>query len=179
MKEPRRNRTVRQRTRHITLRSVAPSRAKLSNTRNKRARRSVSRLYARSACVAKACLLTELNSHHVQDDLILRRLLFKLFRIEEGLEKNAEEITTLGTSIAGLREEKEGRDEELDQARTEQAKARMAVAKAEKRIKKAEKALEDKASTVFPVTRTRLRLLFPFPAETRARSCGGIYCSFN
>ena len=115
----------------------------------------------------------------MQDDLILRRLLFKLFRIEEGLEKNAEEITTLGTSIAGLREEKEGRDEELDQARTEQAKARMAVAKAEKRIKKAEKALEDKASIVFPVTRTRLRLLFPFPAETRARSCGGIYCSFN
>jgi len=88
-----------------------------------------------------------------RDDLILRRLLFKLFRIEEGLERNAEEISTLGTSIAGLREEKEGRDEDLDEARTDQAKARTAVAKSEKRIKKAEKAFEDKASTVLPVTR--------------------------
>lgn len=99
------------------------------------------------------CLSVEFNSHYAQDDLILHRLLFKLFRIEEGLEKNAEEITTLGTSIAGLREEKDVRDEELDQLRTDQAKARTAVAKAEKRVKKAEKALEDKASTVLPVTR--------------------------
>jgi structural maintenance of chromosome 1 len=90
----------------------------------------------------------------VQDDLILHRLLFKLFRIEEGLEKNAEEITRLGTSIAGLREEKEGRDEELEQARADQAKTRSAVVKAEKRIKKAEKALEDKASTILLVTST-------------------------
>ncbi|KAH9970194.1 P-loop containing nucleoside triphosphate hydrolase protein [Lactifluus volemus] len=79
-----------------------------------------------------------------RDDLILRRLLCKLFHIEENLEKNAEEITTLGTSIAGLREEKEARDEELDEARTDQAKARTSVSKAEKKIKKAEKALEDK-----------------------------------
>ncbi|KAI9511038.1 RecF/RecN/SMC [Russula earlei] len=79
-----------------------------------------------------------------RDDLILRRLLFKLFSIEEGLEKNAEEITALGGSISGLREGKEGRDEELDLARTEQAKARTAIAKVEKRIKKAEKAVDDK-----------------------------------
>ena len=98
--------------------------------------------------------MTGFNAHYAQDDLILRRLLFRLFRIEEGLEKDAEEVTTLGTSIAGLREEKEGRDEELDQARTDQAKARSAAAKAEKRIKKAEKALEDKASTVLLVTPT-------------------------
>ncbi|KAF8268112.1 cohesin complex subunit psm1 [Lactarius quietus] len=69
-----------------------------------------------------------------RDDLILRRLLFKLFRIEENLEKNAEEITTLAASIAGLREEKETQDSALDDARTDQAKARSA----------AEKALEDK-----------------------------------
>ncbi|KAH9959956.1 cohesin complex subunit psm1 [Russula dissimulans] len=86
-----------------------------------------------------------------RDDLILHRLLFKLFRIEEGLEKNAEEITTLGSSIAGLREEKESRDEELEEARTDQAKARTAVAKAEKRIKKAEKALEDKKPELMAV----------------------------
>lgn len=86
------------------------------------------------------------NSHCAQDDIVLRRLLFKLFRIEEGLEKDAEDITTLVTSLAGLREEKDGRDEELEQARSDQAKARAAVAKAEKRIKKAEKTLEDKAS---------------------------------
>lgn len=97
----------------------------------------------------------------IQDDLNLHRLLFKLFRIEEGLEKNAEEITTLGTSIAGLHEEKEGRDEELEHARTDQAKIRTAVTKAEKRIKKAEKALEDKVSTILLETRNRLGLSFP------------------
>ncbi|KAH9170044.1 cohesin complex subunit psm1 [Lactarius sanguifluus] len=79
-----------------------------------------------------------------RDDLILRRLLFRLFRMEESLEKNAEEITTLAASITGLRDEKEARDGALDDARADQAKARSVVAKAEKRIKKAEKALEDK-----------------------------------
>ncbi|KAI0297775.1 cohesin complex subunit psm1 [Multifurca ochricompacta] len=79
-----------------------------------------------------------------RDDLILRRLAFKLFRIEENLEKNADEITTLGASITGLRDEKDVQDEALEEARTGQAKARTAVAKAEKKIKRAEKALEDK-----------------------------------
>ncbi|KAH9053337.1 cohesin complex subunit psm1 [Lactarius vividus] len=79
-----------------------------------------------------------------RDDLILRRLLFKLFRMEENLGRNAEEITTLTASIAGLRDEKESRDGALDDARADQAKARSVVAKAEKKIKKAEKALEDK-----------------------------------
>ena len=88
---------------------------------------------------------------YAQDDLILRRLLFKLFRIEENLEKNAEEITTLAASIAGLREEKDTHDSALDDARADQAKARSAVAKAEKKIKKAEKTLEDKASPILTV----------------------------
>jgi structural maintenance of chromosome 1 len=78
-------------------------------------------------------------------------LLFKLFRIEENLEKNAEEITTLAASIAGLREEKDTHDGALDDARADQAKARSLVAKAEKKIKKAEKTLEDKAGTLLPV----------------------------
>ena len=88
---------------------------------------------------------------YAQDDLILRRLLFKLFRIEENLEKNAEEITTLAASIAGLREEKDTHDSALDDARADQAKARSAVAKAEKKIKKAEKTLEDKVSPILTV----------------------------
>ena len=75
-------------------------------------------------------------------------MLFKLFRIEENLEKNAEEITTLAESLAELREEKETRDGALDDARADQAKARSAVAKSEKKIKKAEKALEDKVSSL-------------------------------
>ena len=82
-------------------------------------------------------------------------MLFKLFRIEEHLEKNADEITTLAASISGLREEKETHDSALDDARADQAKARSAVAKAEKKIKKAEKALEDKV-------RTKCFLLFTF-----------------
>ncbi|KAH9061732.1 cohesin complex subunit psm1 [Lactarius deliciosus] len=97
-----------------------------------------------------------------RDDLILRRLLFRLFRMEESLEKNAEEITTLAASITGLRDEKEARDGALDDARADQAKARSVVAKAEKRIKKAEKALEDKAET-----RTRGRSRHPFAHSTR------------
>lgn len=88
---------------------------------------------------------------YAQDDLILRRLLFKLFRIEENLEKNAEEITTLAASIAGLREEKDTHDSALDDARADQAKARSAVAKAEKKIKKAEKTLEDKVRPILTV----------------------------
>ena len=75
-------------------------------------------------------------------------MLYKLFRIEENLEKNADEITTLAASIAGLREEKETQDNALDDARADQAKTRSMVAKAEKKIKKAEKALEDKARTI-------------------------------
>ncbi len=71
--------------------------------------------------------------------------------MEESLEKNAEEITTLAASIAGLREEKEAHDGALDDARADQAKARSVVAKAEKKIKKAEKTLEDKAGTILPV----------------------------
>lgn len=59
MNEPRGNKTVRQRTRRITLQSDELSRAKLSNTRNKRARRSVSRLYARSEWVAKVLPLDQ------------------------------------------------------------------------------------------------------------------------
>jgi structural maintenance of chromosome 1 len=74
-----------------------------------------------------------------------------LFRIEENLEKNAEEITALATSIAGLREEKEARDDELDEARSDQAKARTSVSKAEKKIKKAERALEDKAGATLSI----------------------------
>jgi predicted nucleic acid-binding Zn-ribbon protein len=94
------------------------------------------------------------------------------------LEKNVEEITTLGASIAGLQEDKEGRDEELEHARTDQAKFRTAVAKSEKRIKKAEKALEDKASTVSVETPNRLGLSFPF-LETRAYGRRSIHRSFK
>ena len=78
-------------------------------------------------------------------------MLFKLFRIEENLEKNAEEITTLAASVTGLRDEKETHDSALDDARADQAKARSLVAKAEKKSKKAEKTLEDKVRTILPV----------------------------
>ncbi|KAI0063838.1 cohesin complex subunit psm1 [Artomyces pyxidatus] len=86
-----------------------------------------------------------------REELILRRILFKLFHIEEALEKNAHEIKEQSKTLAGLREEKQVQDQALDEARAEQAKARLSVTKGDKKIKKAEKALEDKKPDLLEV----------------------------
>ncbi|KAH9930814.1 cohesin complex subunit psm1 [Amylocystis lapponica] len=79
-----------------------------------------------------------------RDDLILQRILFKLYHIQESLGEHAREITTQNRALAGLREEKRVHDQALEDARAEQARARTGVLQKEKRIKKAEKALEAK-----------------------------------
>ena len=79
-----------------------------------------------------------------QDDLILRRVLFKLFHIEQALDHNAEEIKSKSRSLQGLRDEKEAKDQDLEEARREQAVARSEVSAKEKRLKKAEKTIEAK-----------------------------------
>ncbi|EPQ50920.1 condensin complex subunit SMC1 [Gloeophyllum trabeum ATCC 11539] len=79
-----------------------------------------------------------------RDQLLLHRILWRLFHIEEGLEQHAREINAQSRTLEGLREEQREHDEELDAARAEQAKARSNVMQKEKRIKKAEKGLEAK-----------------------------------
>lgn len=77
-----------------------------------------------------------------QDNLILRRILFKLFHIEESIEADVLEIQSKSKALDGLREEQRVHDQALDAARGEQAKARAAVMQKEKKMKKAEKAVE-------------------------------------
>ncbi|KAG0708416.1 hypothetical protein DFH29DRAFT_479888 [Suillus ampliporus] len=79
-----------------------------------------------------------------KDDLIMRRILYKLFHIEEALEANARDIQTKSKALAGLREEHAEYNKALEEARAEQARARTAVVRDEKKVKKAEKALEAK-----------------------------------
>ena len=74
----------------------------------------------------------------------MRRILFKLFHIEEALEKDAREVREQSKALAGLREEQKTHDAALNDARAEQAKARSALMQREKKLKKAEKALEAK-----------------------------------
>ncbi|KAG6855965.1 hypothetical protein H0H87_008906 [Tephrocybe sp. NHM501043] len=79
-----------------------------------------------------------------RDDLILRRNLFKLFRIEESVEENSRNIVNKNKDLAGLREEQRKHDKALETARAEQAKVRTSVMQKEKTIKKSEKVLDGK-----------------------------------
>ncbi|EDR03647.1 condensin complex subunit SMC1 [Laccaria bicolor S238N-H82] len=79
-----------------------------------------------------------------RDELILQRILVKLFHIEEAIENNTRAIVKKNKELTGLREEQRVHDYALEAARTEQAKARTAVMQKEKGIKKAEKALDGK-----------------------------------
>ncbi|KAH7887101.1 RecF/RecN/SMC [Phlebopus sp. FC_14] len=79
-----------------------------------------------------------------RDELILRRILFKLFHIEEALEANARDIKAKSKTLAGLRVEQQEHDKALEEARADQARARTTVVREEKKVKKAEKALEFK-----------------------------------
>jgi structural maintenance of chromosome 1 len=87
----------------------------------------------------------------IQDNLILRRILFKLFHIEESIEADVRDIQSKNKTLTSLREEQRVHDRAQEQARAEQARARTAVMQKEKKVKKAEKAVE---------TRVRPHLVF-------------------
>ena len=76
-------------------------------------------------------------------------MLYKLWHIEEALERNATEIKEQSRALAGLREEKGNADDVLESARREQATARSAVTAKEKKLRKAERALEAKVTAPF------------------------------
>ncbi|KDR79797.1 hypothetical protein GALMADRAFT_241878 [Galerina marginata CBS 339.88] len=79
-----------------------------------------------------------------RDQLMLERILTKLYHIDLGIEDNTRSIVKKNKELAGFRQEQKAHDKELEAARAEQAKARTAVMQKEKSIKKAEKALEGK-----------------------------------
>lgn len=74
----------------------------------------------------------------------MRRILYKLFHIEEALEANARDIQKKSRALAGLRAEQQKHDKALEDARADQARARTAVVREEKKVKKAEKIVESK-----------------------------------
>ncbi|KAH6918179.1 cohesin complex subunit psm1 [Coprinopsis sp. MPI-PUGE-AT-0042] len=79
-----------------------------------------------------------------RDDLILQRILLKLFHIEEAIDANSANINSKNKELKTLRKEQKVHDDALEAARAEQAKARTTVLQKEKQIKKAEKALDAK-----------------------------------
>lgn len=76
--------------------------------------------------------------------MVLHRILFKLYHIQQALSSHAEDIRRQNGTLTTLRAEQRANDEELEGARAEQAKSRSTVMQKEKRLKKAEKALEGK-----------------------------------
>ena len=99
-------------------------------------------------------------SQLTQDDLIMQRLLWKLFHIEEKIEDNTRAIKTQNKELVGLREDQKEHDERLAKAREAQAKARSEVSKRERRIKKQEKALEAKVCAIF-ISSSSVSVLIP------------------
>ena len=83
-----------------------------------------------------------------QDELILQRILVKLFHIEEAIENNTR-VVFKNKELTGLREEQRVHDNALEAARTEQTKARTTVMQKEEGIKKAEKALDGKVCWLY------------------------------
>ena len=75
---------------------------------------------------------------------MLRRILYKLYHIQQSLDEHAQAIRDQNKALVGLRKEQQKHEKALEEARSEQAKSRGAVMQKEKRIKKAEKALETK-----------------------------------
>ncbi|KAF8638669.1 hypothetical protein AX17_002030 [Amanita inopinata Kibby_2008] len=79
-----------------------------------------------------------------KDNMNLRRILFRLFHIEDSMENNARTIASKNKELAELRKEQRKHEKALEAARAEQAKARTSMMQTEKGLKKAEKSLESK-----------------------------------
>ena len=95
------------------------------------------------------CTVNNAPSWILQDELALRRILFRLYHIQKSLDEHAQAIRQQNKALAGLRQEQRKHEKALEEARAEQAKARGSVMQKEKRIKKAEKALETKVRRAF------------------------------
>lgn len=89
-----------------------------------------------------------------RDNLILQRLLHRLYHISESISSTTEAIHAQNKELVTLRKEQREREKELEKARKEQATARGAVMKSEGKVKKGEKAVEAKVILSFPPLRT-------------------------
>ncbi|KAG8849135.1 Structural maintenance of chromosomes protein 1 [Tulasnella sp. 330] len=79
-----------------------------------------------------------------RDSLIVHRLLWKLYHIEEAIENNVRDIKSRNDELVQLRQEQSAHEDIVTKARAAQAAARTEVLKREKVIKKKEKGLESK-----------------------------------
>jgi structural maintenance of chromosome 1 len=77
---------------------------------------------------------------------MLRRILFRLYHMEESIETNARTIVLKNKELSELRKEQRKHEKALEAARADQAKAKTGVMQVEKALKRAEKALESKVS---------------------------------
>jgi structural maintenance of chromosome 1 len=89
-----------------------------------------------------------------REELIMRKHLWKLYHIEEGIEEHVRQIKSQAKSMGSLKKEQAVHDKALGKAREEQASARSEVLSKEKKIKKAEKALEKKVSLLSSTCQT-------------------------
>lgn len=80
----------------------------------------------------------------LQDEAVVRHLLWKLYHINTEISTATEEIDALSESLAGLRAEQAKHESSLKSARKEVASAQKVALKQEKEVKKREKDLEEK-----------------------------------
>lgn len=111
-------------------------------------------------------ILLLMSNFVTKNELILRRVLYKLYHIEESLTANASEIRKQSRALNGLREDQHRQQQALDNTRAEQAKSKTEVSREERKLKRAEKALEAKVYT--SSYDALLRFVNEFGTETRA-----------
>lgn len=85
-----------------------------------------------------------------RDNIILQRLLHRLYHISESISTTTEAIHAQNKELVSLRKEQREKEKELEKARKEQAAARGAVMKSEGKVKKGEKAVEAKVTLSIP-----------------------------
>jgi hypothetical protein len=148
MRNARRRWRKRQRGRQRILGKGEELRGRLRRTKNRKGRQRSLRHWYKSGWVSLSLYsgnATDLIARS-QDELILHRILYKLFHIEESIERNAREIKARNKTLAGLKEEQRVHEKALEEARKEQAQARSNTMQKEKKVKKAEKAVDAKVS---------------------------------
>lgn len=112
--------------------------------------------------------------------MILHRILFKLYNIQESLSGHAEEIKNANEQLVGLRAEQQECEAALEETRTEQARQRTDVMQKEKRLKKAEKALEGKVILLIMLPSSGSKLtISSYPKATRSRATRSANCSLG
>jgi structural maintenance of chromosome 1 len=84
-------------------------------------------------------------------------MLWKLWHIEEGLERNTREIKSKNKELEGLRADRDVRDQQLTAARAQQATSRTTVIQKERQIKRAEQTLEALVCLTFPFAPTMMQ----------------------